>query len=407
VTTGDLNGDGNLDLAVANQFSGNVSVLLGRGDGTFQAATNAAAGSGPSSAVVADLSGDAKLDLAVADSASTNVSILIGKGDGTFEAPVSFGVGDASQSVQVGDFNSDGKRDLAVVNRASATVSVLLGRVDGTFEAAVSYGTGPDPLSVVVGDFNGDGKPDLAVANSALFDEPPSVSILLGNGDGTFQAAVNQAAGISPRSLAAGDFDGDGRADLVVANYGSFGGAQLTNSNVSVLLGRGDGTFDAAVNYTAGEGPLSVTTADFNGDGKLDVAVANDRSGSVSLLLGKGDGTFEAALNFGAGLNPASIAAGDFNGDGKPDLAVVNARGVLVLLNTCAAAATDLAIVRGDTSVTLSWPLVSTGFVLESTLGLSPSNWQLAAEAATTNGDQLEVIVMLDQSERYFRLHKP
>src|SRR3989442_1265970 len=146
----------------------------------------------------------------------------------SFAATGTFSAGSQPVSVAVADFNGAGKPDLAVANRTSANVSVLLGNGNGTFQAAVNYDVGVDPLSVAVGDFNGDGKPDLAVANAALFDDPPSVSVLLGSTNGTFQAAVNYAAGASPRSVAVGDFNGDGKADLAVGNYGSFVNGQFT-----------------------------------------------------------------------------------------------------------------------------------------------------------------------------------
>jgi hypothetical protein len=228
----------------------------------------------------------------------------------------------------------------------------------------------------------------------------------LGNSNGIFRAAVNYNAGTSPRSLAVGDFNGDGRLDLAAANYGSFLNSQFTNSSVSVLIGNGDGTFDSAVKYDAGEGPLSVVVADFNGDGRLDLAVANNRSRNVSLLWGRGDGTFDDPVNFAAGLNPRSLAVGDFNGDGQLDLAVVNDGGVSVLLNTCATAGIDLDIGLGTTTVTLSWPFSSTTFVLESTPVLSPANWLPAGSPLTNNG-RWEVTVPFNQGERYFRLHKP
>src|SRR5215467_9061429 len=190
-----------------------------------------------------------------------------------------------------------------------------------SFLVSGQFGAGPDPVSVAVGDFNGDGLQDLAVANHEAYEGPDGVSVLLGNGDGTFQTARSLGAGSSPSSIAVGDFNRDGIQDLAVANNG-FG-----SNNVSVLLGNGDGTFQAAVNFGAGNNPFYIAVGDFNGDGVQDLAVANYGdfdSGNVSVLLGNGDGTFQTARILGAGSNPSSIAVGDFNRDGIQDLAVAN-----------------------------------------------------------------------------------
>src|SRR2546426_457828 len=330
VVVADFNGDGKSDLALA--IDSGIAVLLGNGDGTFQAAVSYRAGSGPTGSGASylasgDFNGDGKLDLVVANRSSGNVSVLLGNGDGTFQSAVNYDAGIYPQSVAVADFNGDGKLDFAVANFHSGNVSVLLGKGDGTFQTPINYDAADDPHSVAVGDFNGDGKADLAVANLAS----SNVSVLLGNGDGTFQSAVNYgtAAGWS---VAVGDFNGDGKADFAVAGY--------YDDNVSVLLGHGDGTFQAPVNYGAGKDPVSVAVADFNDDGKPDLAVANRGSfwdftdGSVSVLLGNGNGSFQVAVNYGVGANAGSLAVADFNGDGKPDLALANSAGVGVLLGT-------------------------------------------------------------------------
>jgi hypothetical protein len=329
VAVGDFNGDGPLDLAVADagdsQGRGQgVSVLLGNGDGTFQPARTFLA-YGPESVAVGDVNGDAIPDLAVGG--RFLVSVLLGNGDGSFQAPRTFAAGSHTTSVTVGDFNGDGLLDLAVTDVGSypdfnGTVNVFLGNGDGSFQFARTFAAGRFPQSAAVGDFNGDGLLDLAVADyGADYGVAGAVSVLLGNGDGSFQATPSYFAGTRPDSVAVGDFTGDGQLDLAVADQGD---SQGRGEGVSVLLGNGDGTFQVPRTYAAGSFPDSVVVGDFNGDGILDVAVANGGSNNVSVLLGNGDGTFQAARSFSAGSVPESVAVGDFNGDGKLDLAVAN-----------------------------------------------------------------------------------
>ncbi len=308
VAVGDFNGDGKSDLAVSD-LGNDVSILIGKGDGTFEPAVYYGAGSGPETVAVGDFNGDGKLDLATPDFYTNSVGVLLGKGDGTFQPVVGHAVGSAPYSVAVADFNGDGKLDLVTPNYHGNNVSVILGNGDGTFQPPMNYGAGSGPVWASVGDFNGDGKVDLVAANG----NANNVSVLLGNGDGTFQPAVNYTVGSGPTAIAVGDFNGDGKLDLAVT---------YNPGGVSILLGNGDGTFQAAVNYSAND-PFSVAVADFNGDGKLDLALTNI-AGDVSVMLGNGDGTFQPAVNYAVGAGPDWVAVGDFNGDGKPDLAVAN-----------------------------------------------------------------------------------
>src|SRR5580704_1293827 len=319
VAVGDFNGDGKLDLAVT--ASNAVSIYFGNGGGTFRPAVNSTVPENVGTIVAADFNGDGRLDLAVG---GNNVHILLGNGDGTFQPAVQYGPGSAPTAMAAADFNADGKLDLAITSSTGNNVIVLLGNGDGTFQSGVDFAVGSNPVSVTVGDFNGDGALDLAVANN-LSD---TISILLGNGDGTFETAANFATGIAPSSVAAADFNGDNTLDLAVANSGG--------NTISILLGNGDGNFQPASEYSSGNNPGAMAVGDFNGDNKLDVAVTNGGTtdvplSGISLLLGNGDGTFQPAANY-ASEDTNSMVVGDFNGDGRVDLAIGDANNQIAVM---------------------------------------------------------------------------
>jgi hypothetical protein len=309
----DIDGDADMDLVVANESSNNVSILENNGSGVFSSAVNFSADQDPRSVFCADLDGDDDLDLAVANFSSNNVSILENLSFfSEFSPAVIYEVGSAPVSVFCADLDGGGDLDLAVVNSGSENVSILKNNGDGTFASAVNYAAGSWPRSVFCADLEGDADLDLAVAN--YFDD--NVSILKNNGDGTFADAVNYGAGSYPRSVFCADLDDDADLDLAVANSGG--------DDVSILKNNGDGTFASAVNYGAGSHPLSVFCADLDGDGDPDLAVANSGSENVSILKNNGDGTFASAVNYGAGNGPFSIFCADLDGDGDLDLAVAN-----------------------------------------------------------------------------------
>ena len=210
------------------------------------------------------------------------------------------------------------------------------------FAAPLSFDTGLNPQSVAIGDLTGDGKPDLVVANT----NSNTVSVLLGNGNGSFGPKTDYATGSYPQSVAIGDLNGDGKPDLVTANYYS--------STVSVLLGNGDGTFVPKADYATGTGPYSVAIGDLNGDRKPDLVAANSTTNTASVLLGNGDGSFGAKTDYGTGFYPVSVAIGDVNADGKPDLVVANSTSqtVSVLLNAGGGIPTPIALALVDAYAT-------------------------------------------------------
>jgi hypothetical protein len=324
IASGDLDGDGAIDLAVANLGSDNVTVLLGTGGGSFLQGQTVTTGDSPDSVALADLNSDGVLDMVVATDGSNSFRVFLGTGSGTFKVIQDIATGNDPQSIAVADFDRDGAKDVAVANWSDHNVSIFLGNGDGSFDEVLDgpYAVGNYPDWVAVGDFNGDSAKDLAVADEGS----NTVSVLLGNGDGTFGAAVNYDVGPQyPRSVAVGDLDSDGYQDLAVANQ----------TNVSVLLGNGNGTFGAVTNFAAGTTPVSIAIADFDRDGRRDLAVANYGSSNVSLLRGSGNGTFAAAVDFAAGTYPSALALADFNADGRQDLAVANlgSDNVSILLN--------------------------------------------------------------------------
>jgi hypothetical protein len=371
VTVADFNNDGRPDLAVVNQGSfststtqSSLSVLLSNGDGSFQPAVTTDVPNSIPSVAVGDFNGDGRADVALPTAgigANPAVDVLLGNGDGSFQPNHRIiSLGQAALSLAAGDFDGDGALDLVTANGPSGTLSLLLGNGDGTFQPRIDLTVGAAPRAVAVGDFNGDGRLDVVTAQQ-LTD---TVSVLLGQGDGTFaRPLVFTASGadFTPDSMVVADVNGDGKLDLAIKSLSFLDSDAF---QVGVLLGNGDGTFQAPLLGAAqpgGSGDLAL--GDFNNDGLIDAAVADqlgDQSGNLSVFAGNGDGTFQSLIRLDlltGGNDPEGVAAADLNGDGLVDLVAANFIGsgdtpstVGVLLNTSTAPAPVATTTTLDTS---------------------------------------------------------
>src|SRR5438309_4487479 len=290
MVSADFNGDGIPDLAVAGTYATapDINILLGKGDGTFSTANGSPIPmvASPFSVGAGDFNNDRKMDLLTTSQPANSAAVFLANGDGTFTPPAGNPIpaGQSPSDRALGDFNGDGKLDVAVSNPYTNSLTILLGNGDGTFTqapnppAAATY-----PATVTVGDFNGDGNLDLAVTVS----HPSGVVVLLGNGDGTFTPAPGSPipVGFFATGIVAADFNNDGKADLAVSDG--------IGNIVSILLGNGDGTFKAASGspVPVGHGPFTEVLGDFNSDGELDLAVVNLNDNTVTILFVNGDGT--------------------------------------------------------------------------------------------------------------------
>ncbi len=292
--------------------------LTTRIDDTLPPFTPLSVDPNPVDVVVRDVNRDGRPDVITANRLVDDVSVLLGNGDGTFEKQQFFDVGTNPVSVAVEDLNRDGLLDIVTANEGDGTAthpggaSVLLGNGDGTFQSAQSYDAGKTTESIVIEDINGDGLPDIITANFGS----NNVSVLLQNVDGTFGKPIFFAVGKTPNCVAVGDIDGDGLPDLVTANR--------NDNSLSVLLGDGHGTFANPITVAVKTAPVFVTVADVSGDGLLDLITANTTSNDVIVLLRNADGSFRQARSFAVGKHPESVAVADVNGDGRLDLVTAN-----------------------------------------------------------------------------------
>jgi hypothetical protein len=338
VVSADFDGSGRPDVAVINGTSSNMSVLLRSGSSTFAAESGSpfATGSGPNFGAAADFNGDGRPDVAVANFVSGTASIMLRQAGGGFATEAgSPGGGLREGGLASADFNGDGRPDLAIGNWDTATVSIFLRQAGNTWtQEGTAIPVGANPRYLTAADFNGDGRPDLAVSNFGS----STVSVLLRNATGGFTAETPTPVGTSPAGLAAADFNGDGLPDLAVVNSGS--------ASVSVLLRQAGGGFaaDAGSPIAVGAAPIGIRAADFNGDGRPDLAVASNSAGQVTVLLRQAAGGFAADAGSPMSVpNAYDLAVADFDGDGRADLAVSqDAPSTLALLLNTTPVATPL-----------------------------------------------------------------
>jgi len=349
VAAGDLNADGNDDIAAGLIGTNEVAVLLGNGDGTFLPEARFPAGDNPSALASADLNGDGHLDLAVTSQnwydfvpdppPQGSLAILLGTGDGTFSPAPVYATPPMPRAIASADLNGDAAPDLIVVSQYApdgtygGAISVYFGSGDGSYGPPEPADGGARPWTVAVGDFNHDGIPDLAVGNSGLFYDgiPGDLSIALGRGDGSFDPPGVALLTDDTTSVAVGEFNHDGLDDVAVADVGNY--LPENRGGLLALIGQPDGTLlPTTGRQSGGVGPVDVRIGDFDGDGHADLAAANN-SGDESIHLGIGDGTFQPALRFGLLGAPNFVVPRDFNGDSRPDLLVSTQGGVYLLDN--------------------------------------------------------------------------
>ena len=346
VYAADFDGDGDMDIAIANISSNDVSILLNNGAGGFSAGGTVAVGGNAFSVVATDFDGDGDMDIAVANFGLDVISIRLNDGAGNFSGTTNVAAGTFPYSVYAADFDGDGDMDVASANQGSNDVSIRLNDGFGNFSGSTSVPVGVNPLSIYASDFDGDGDMDIATANYGS----ANVSIRLNDGNGNFSGTTNVAVQTNPNSVYATDFNGDGYADIAATNQGS--------NSVSIRLNDGSGNFSGSTNVLVGTSPQSVFAADFDGDGDMDIAAANTNSINVSIRLNDGAGNFSGTTDIAVGTDATSVFAADFDGDGDMDIATANntSNDVSIVLNEAPPAApTGLYAVAQNGQVELKW----------------------------------------------------
>ena len=309
----DMNNDEFPDLLVVNSEGNSLNFLEGIGDGTFKDPQTIETGREPFALDVADFNGDRIPDIALSNYGDGNVSIILGQKDGLFKLKTDVKVGRLPIALATGDFNNDEKTDLAVTLRFNKLI-ILLGVGDGTFKVAEAYQVGPTPAYITIDDYNSDGNNDIAIALNGL--KVKHIKMLFGNGDGTFLPPKKVVGGNQSSFIVHHDMNLDGKTDLIASSP--------MKDSLSIYVGDGKGDFSKLEDFAGEKGPHNIIAGDFTGDKIPDIVVCNRRGGSVSIIPGRGDGTFiYPHFNYVVGSQPRSITGADFNRDGMMDIAVV------------------------------------------------------------------------------------
>jgi hypothetical protein len=410
VVAADINGDGHVDLICANANGYNICVLTNNGSGIFGSNATYTVGRGPMQVIAADLNSVGKLDLITANAGDNTLTVLTNNGIGVFGSNATLHVGNEPRSVTTADVRGTGKLDLISANFYDNTLTVLTNNGSGMFGSNATYNVGSLPTSVAAADINGDGKMDLICADYLS----NTLTVLTNNGSGVFGYFATLVVDNGPYSVVAADLNGDGKMDLVSANLGN----TSYSYTLSVLTNSGNGVFGASVNYTVGNSPNSVVAADVNGDRKLDLICANQNPTqiggqwiySLSVLTNNGSGGFVSALSISTvpengDDDPYSVTAADVNGDGKMDLiyADKNNNNLWVLVNTSVyPTPPNLGISTYSNQPVVFFPAAAgANFVLQMTTNLASGNWVTVSNGISISG----LIITNPPSNAFFRLH--